>query len=206
MKSNSKPITFKSKRNTVILHSGIVEKHFASAKAAAFEAQTLQKLHTAGLRVPEVYALDGAILKMQYIPGKTLPDLIEHWENGCTPAEIAAVANSIISWLAEFYFAVDTKQTTEIRGDINGRNFILDGTYCWGVDFEEKTHGTREQDIGRLIAFILTYTPPGTPLKIALADTLLHKAMQVLGVNEQEVCNWRDSELQAMQLRRIKNS
>ena len=202
MKSDSKTIKFKSKRNAVLLRDGIVEKHFNSAEAAALEALALQNLQAAGLNVPKVYALDGSVLKMQYLAGETLPDLIERWEGCSAAADIEAIAAAIIDWFAKFYNAVATDKTTEIRGDVNGRNFLFNAGHCWGVDFEEKVYGTKEQDIGRLIAFIVTYNPPGTQIKTQLASAVLHKAKQVLDIDEQEILRWRDSELLAMQQRR----
>ena len=204
LKLNSEPIRFKSKQNTVLLRDGVVEKHFTSTEAAAFEVRELRKLRTAGVRVPEVYTLDKAVIKMQYIPGETLPDLIARLEISSDMSGVESAADKIISWLCDFYSAVDTDRTGEIRGDINGRNFVFDDVYCWGVDFEERVYGTKEKDIGRLIAFILTYDPPGTTLKTEFADKLLHHAVQRLQVNPEEVCHQRDMELAAMTRRRTK--
>jgi len=188
---------------------GVVKKHFATAEAAAFEAKELRTLHAMGVRVPEVYELDGAVLKMQYILGETLPDIIAHLENSTGLPDLEAVADKakkIIGWFYDFYKAVNTDETGEIRGDVNGRNFVFDGSYCWGVDFEEKSFGDKEKDIGRLIAFALTYEPPGTLVKAELADMLLKYAIVELGVLAEEVCHQRDLELEAMKRRRTKKS
>ena len=100
------------------------------------------------------------------------------------------------------FAASNSGQTGEIRGDVNGRNFIFDGSQCWGIDFEEKVYGTKEQDAGRLIAFVLTYDPPGTSLKSLLAESLLRHAVNMFAVNPKEVYHWRDLEFQAMRKRR----
>ena len=142
------------------------------------------------------------IIKMQYIPGTTIPDLLEHIENDYIENQLQKVADAIVYWLMDFYQAVKTKETGEIRGDVNGRNFIFDGEFIWGIDFEEKTNGEIEQDIGRLIAFILTYDPPGTPTKILFADKLMEKSGQILKADLAKVCLYRDTELAAMALRR----
>jgi len=198
------PVRFKSKRNTVLLHDGVVEKHFSTIEAAAFEAGELGRLKAENVHVPEVYALDGAVIKMQYIPGETLPDLIARFENASDLPDIQAVADKIIGWLNEFYRAIDTDTTGEIRGDVNGRNFIFDGACCWGVDFEEKSCGIKAQDIGRLIAFVLTYDPPETSVKVMLANKLLQKAVQVFQIESEEICRHRDLEFGAMAQRRKK--
>ena len=204
LKLNSEPIRFKSKQNTVLLRNGVVEKHFTSAEAAAFEVRELRNLRAAGVRVPEVYALDGAVIKMQYIHGETLPDLIARLEISSDTSGVEAATSKIIDWLRDFYNAVDTDKTGEIRGDINGRNFVFDDAYCWGVDFEEKVYGAKEKDIGRLIAFVLTYDPPGTPIKMEFADKLLQHAVQVLQIKPEEVYRRRDMEFEAMTRRRAK--
>jgi RIO-like serine/threonine protein kinase len=186
-----------------LLRDGVIEKHFISAAAAAFEAYELRRLRAVGVRVPQVYALDGAVVKMQYIPGEALPDIIERLDNSDSSG-FEAMADGLIGWLGDFYRAADTDSTGEIRGDVNGRNFLFDGACCWSVDFEERVYGVKEQDIGRLIAFILTYDPPGTPLKTAFADVLLSKAVDSLGVKREEALNLRDLEFQAIRQRRRK--
>jgi len=202
---NSEPTRFKSKRNTVLLCDGVIEKHYSSVEMAAFEARELRRLKTLGfLRVPEVVELSGAVLKMQYIPGDTLPDIIAHSENSSASISAETIVDSLVGWLREFYRAVDTDITGEIRGDVNGRNFIFDGTYCWSVDFEEKIYGVKEQDIGRLMAFILTYDPAGTSVKKELAEMLLKLAVREIQVEVEEIFRWRDLELQAMMRRRTK--
>jgi len=124
--------------------------------------------------------LDGVVLKMQYIHGETLPNLIARLEKSSGLSNIETATSKIISWLRDFYNAVDIDKTGEIRGDINGRNFVFDDVCYWGVDFEEKVYSVKEKDIGRLIAFILTYDPLGTPIKAEFADKLMQLAIQVL--------------------------
>jgi len=194
-------LKFKSKRNTVLLRNNIVEKHCASVELANIELQILEQLKKAGVNVPQVYSQNGAVLKMEYIPGKTLPDLIEEYEASVTTDELSCngVAMEIIKWFDDFYRAVATE---EIRGDVNGRNFIFNNNQCWGVDFEERIYGTKEQDIGRLIAFVLTYDPPHTTVKTAFASSLLYHGVNILKLDAQEICRWRDLEFQAMLKRR----
>lgn len=166
----------------MFLNQGIVEKYHASPEAARYEANMLDKLHKKGLAVPRLISLEDNLVKMEYISGITLPDLIDKWEaEAPDPAAISHVAESIILWLADFYAAADTAKTG--RGDINGRNFIFDGQKIWGVDFEEHRRVSRERDIARLIAHILTYRPAHTPLKESLARRILCRAGKILEIN-----------------------
>jgi len=196
-------LKFVSKKNTVMLRNGLVEKHFSSETAAAFEAEALKHLQTSGVRVPKVIEQCGCVLKLEYISGETLPDFIERLEiSSWTRQEICATADAVVYWLSEFYRAVDTDKTGEIRGDANGRNYIFDGVNCIGVDFEERIYGEKAQDIGLLIAYILNYDPPETLVKKVFAERLLSAAVQELGVDSDRVIYWRGFEVMKMIRRR----
>ena len=207
---------FDSKRNKVFLTDGIVVKQFACEKSASFEMEQLQRLRVAGVLVPSVLFCEGFELGLEYVSGETLPDFIERLERlqcerqassmpyPAVLSELEAAAAAIICWLSDFYRAVDSEKTGEIRGDVNGRNFLLDGACCIGVDFEERCFGTREQDIGRLVAFVITYTPQGTEVKAEFARMLMQNAVQILGVDATEVERQRDLELKAIIDRRAR--
>ena len=217
MKSASDVVMFRSKRNKVFLCQGKVEKHLSSDQAASFEAAMLEKLFAAGVRVPGPIHREGRKITMPFVPGETLPELLERWESslenppggvapGPEPAlgsplekEISEAAGSIISWLKDFYQAAGEGI---IRGDVNGRNFILNGEVCWGLDFEESAAGEREEDLGRLIAFVLSYDPPGTLVKRAFADSLLLEALAQLNISREKIMRYRDEEFAAMAVRR----
>ena len=209
---------FVSKKNNVFLSDGVVVKHVASEEAAAFEAENLKRLYDAGVVVPKVFSCDEAVLTMEFLQGETLPDILENIEQlqidssshvdlsegleEIVLLEIRKATSAIIKWLSEFYNAVDSDVTGEIRGDVNGRNFLFDDALCMGVDFEEKVFGIKEQDIGRLRAFVTTYDPPGTQVKVEFARQILQEAVKELDVNEDEVKRQQDFELCAMQERR----
>lgn len=200
-------LKFVSRRNKVYLTDGVVEKHFVSEEAANFEAAQLNRLRENGLDVPLVFECQKAVLKMEYFTGEVLPDFIDRLESldKYDPCEIEAAATGIIKWLREYYLAVNTDLTGEIRGDVNGRNFLIEGGLCRGIDFEERIFGPKEQDIGRLIAYTLTYDPQGTKIKALLAEKLLSSAVSMLGVSEQEVLRHRELEFEAMAERRKKH-
>ena len=242
LEQNSEIVVFPSKRNTVRLVGGIVEKRFPSEEAAEFEAEAIERLNAAGVRVPHPIIREGCIIKMPYIEGETLPDFIVRMEKLSDQSSLAKAAAGVISWFDDFYNATKgeeeisgincdltglekireisgkisgqeeineisggitgRKKIREIRGDINGRNFLWDGEHCWGVDFEEYACGVIEEDIGRLIAFVLTYDPPGTEIKTVFADRLLYEACRVLSADEDAVLFYRDQEFTAISARR----
>ena len=196
---------FRSKRNKVLLRGGIVEKHLTSDCAAEFEAAELKRLCEAGLLVPKLLSHEGNVIRMSYINGETLPDMLTRLEEaGDTGDAVAPIkfADEIIRWFDDYYKAVDHEKTGIIRGDVNGRNFVFNNGHCWGLDFEEQATGHIEQDIGRLIAYVLTYDPPGTAVKTEFADRLRNAAAKTFGLDITEVERYCTLELDAMSLRR----
>ena len=142
---------------------------------------------------------------MNFINGETLPDLIERLEKEDSIENthvIETVAHELVIWLRDFYKAVNTEKTNQIRGDVNGRNFIFDSAFIWSVDFEEIAFGEKEQDIGRLLAFITTYDPVDTPLKKRLTSAVLAEAVKVLNITQEKIKIYMEAELDAITLRR----
>jgi aminoglycoside phosphotransferase (APT) family kinase protein len=60
-----------------------------------------------------------------------------------------------------------------LKGDCNLRNFIWNGKKICGLDFEESTIGDPCQDLGEICFFLLTNSPPLTPLKMEMVDWFL---------------------------------
>ena len=150
---------FKSKRNAVRLTAhNIVEKQHNNPTAAKFESDRLALLHDKGLAVPKLLSVKDNLIEMEYVHAITLPDLIDVWEENPDPTALASAAVSLVNWLEKYYEIM----SPETRGDINGRNFLFDGEQVWGVDFEEPGHSTIVEDIGLLLAYILTYSPKFT--------------------------------------------
>jgi len=146
---------FNSKRNNVYLRDGMVFKELKSPDIANSEAEFLTLLLRKGVAVPKVIRVDGCTLCMEHITGSPLPDfLMEH----DAYERCRNVADNLAQWLEMFYTAVDNSKTSEIRGDVNGRNFIVTDSGIVGVDFEEHIFGHQKTDFGRLLAYIATYS------------------------------------------------
>lgn len=204
---------FKSKRNLVILNGVYVEKHFPTKEAAIIEKNQLLRLQKSRIEVnvPKIVTnlTTENVVTTEYIEGLTLTDFIDDLESYNTMSQlfkrlIAHVANELFRWFFNFHRAVDNLNTKEIKGDVNGRNFIFDGLGIWGLDFEEKAEGEVEKDIGRLIAFILTYDPAFTTVKKFFEQSLLSKAARYSRYNKDKILFYRDEEIKAIEKRRIK--
>ncbi len=192
---------FTSKRNFVFKKPGeqYVYKCHTQPTAAKNEAHFLRHLAASNVPVPVVRHCVGRVVVMRQLPGQPLPDWLC---NTPTAPDITATARHLVGWLKAFYRAVNHPQTGEHRGDVNGRNFLIDGDIVWGVDFEERCHGTREADIGRLIAFVESYNNCDERVAAQLSKELAVHSVATLGVSPQLIETEKTKELAAMEKRR----
>jgi len=186
----------------VRLSNGRIEKFHISKETAQFEANKLVRLHSMGLAVPKVLSAKDNIIIMEYIDAAPLPDLIDVWENKLCSSSQELAAKGVIDWLAKYYIAVDNANTGITRGDINGRNFLFDGKKVWGIDFEEQACGTIIEDIGQLLAFVLTYDPENTPLKKNLASIMANQAVKNFNFNLDDILTEQSKQIKIMENRR----
>ena len=192
---------FASKRNNVYLKDSIVYKEFCNQEAAKVEEDILVTLRQAQTRVPKVIQRQNNILQLEYIEGITIPDFLV---TTSSLKDCDSIASSIIRWLIDFYRAVNNPLTNEIRGDINGRNFIISKDGIYGVDFEERIYGTIERDIGRLLAYVSTYRVKNYALRKRLTEDLFRYANELLPVEADLLLEEMDKEKLSMKLRRQK--
>jgi len=178
------------------LREGVVHKRVARAQAARLEAEILLKLHSENVPVPWVVGYRENLLILEYLPGEPLPDIIER--GGYEPG---ALALALCDWFAAFYAAVPDG---ELRGDVNGRNFLYDegsGT-MYGVDFEERCYGPRARDAGRLAAFLVTYQTTDRARQASLAGRFMQRFAENFSCEANEIAAEYELELVAMQKRR----
>ncbi|MCG9480050.1 MAG: hypothetical protein K9H14_07580 [Actinomycetia bacterium] len=92
-----------------------------------------------------------------------------------------------------------------ILGDIKFRNFFLgrDGTYR--VDLEDCRQGRVEEDLGRFIAFFLTYQPVYTEWKQSQCRMIKQYCIENLDVDMGLVESETERELIQMKKRRKSN-
>ena len=163
---------FKSKKNRATLEGGIVVKRHGDRDSLLHEARTLEHLRQAGLAVPALLGVETNTLKLEYMEGPTYVDLVETM----TPEQAEALG----AWLADYH-----RITGFLRGDCNLRNFLWANGRCVGVDFEyPPTCGEREMDMGKILAFAVTYDPPFTPAKAACGRLIIQAFRQTGGMLE----------------------
>jgi len=202
---------FKSRRNRVWRDGNIVYKQILlhpgetvkPLRRTAFEADTLEHLYSCGVCVPKIISHKKDLLSMEYIKSATLTDFIETAETGAARIPSDVIVEKLICWFEAFYAAMPQGC---IRGDVNCRNFLVapDGNIA-GVDFEASYTGSRETDLGKLIAFILTYHPQNTVYKKHLTDILYQQFKSRFNLNPALISHEKNRELNDIIIRRKNN-
>lgn len=207
---------FNSKKNRVYLvRAGIegaggkrfVLKHYKGRRSSILkEADILAELHKRGISVPELYYRGARSIVMEHVNGPTLIDVM-------TDAEYMAgqkfdyvnakgMASHIARWLDNFYKAMEQiTGKSIILWDINLRNFLV-GYKLYGIDFEDCRQGAYEEDLGRLLAFIVTYAPAFTPYKIEFAKEVYNALGRRLALDRDRVMAEMLNEFDAIRKRR----
>jgi tRNA A-37 threonylcarbamoyl transferase component Bud32 len=187
-------VKFISKKNRVSLRDGLVYKQVKDPRAAELEAAILRELRGAGVAVPEVVSCRDNLLVLEYLPGEPLPDIVAR--GGYDPE---ALAVALCDWFAAFYAAVPPG---ELRGDVNGRNFLAGGGKIYSVDFEERRRGPIARDAGRLAAFLETYETCGRAKQIALSQAYMREFSERFHCAMDQILAEREAEFAAMRERR----
>jgi len=200
---------FQSKKNRVFLircflADNLIKEYVLKEQPFKLkkEVDFLLKLTGKGINVPRVIYTGQNHFLMEYIPGPTLLKYVCQLEkNQMGLVETKPVFKSLASWLKEFYRTEDSSST--ILGDLNFRNFILfEGKFIYGIDFEDCRKGEREEDIGRLCAFGLTYHPEFTSWKLNTYRYLFHFLVEELKLDISRTEEYFQKELTAIKERR----
>lgn len=180
---------FISRRNLVTFENGEVVKRYADEAALVRETLALEYLYHGGLPVPEILAKDDSTIRMRYISGKIYADLTENMT--------LEKAEALAGWLSAYRHI-----SGFLKGDVNLRNFLWTGTECVGLDFEEPPlQGDWESDLGKIMAFAVTYQPSFTPGKAKCAKFLLQAFLRA-GGEEEKIREAYVGEIAAMNARR----
>ena len=158
------------------------------------EASILRELYSHGVAVPNILGRRGNTLLLEYLPGEPLPDWIERGDY-----DPEALAHALCDWFAAFYAVMPEG---EMRGDVNGRNFLYDGTKIYSVDFEDRCFGGRAKDAGRLAAYIGTYRTRDPEKQAMLAEAFTRKFAARCECEPAFIFIEQEMELKAMARRR----
>ena len=176
--------SFTSKKNRVQLkrrgNEEYILKEYTNPDSCEREAAVY-----AGLKkTPHArYIRTGALsAEMEYINAPNFVDVLEEFER--TGADACPVFMKLFDWLGSFH-----SETGLIMADDNLRNFLLREGEVIGIDFEDCTEGEPIFDLAAVTAYVLTYNPPYTDYKCALAERLAEyeegiarEAMKIISV------------------------
>jgi hypothetical protein len=194
---------FESKQNDVSLVIGeglpclCVAKRFSDKAKQQKELELNECIRASGLEAPKVLGRSNDTVLYEYIEGKTLCALLDEAETMDCETEALPVCFRLCDWLKAFRSA-----TGMIFFDINLRNFICSRGVLYGFDYEDARDGKSETDFGRLLAFILTYDPAFSILKLRLCRCLLRYMCEDAGIEKEAVLSEMIKELEAMKTRR----
>ncbi|AKL94375.1 putative protein kinase [Clostridium aceticum] len=190
----------------------VVKKYLLSKEKMKKEIDLLLLLKQEGLSVPEIYQQKSNYIIMEYIQGKTLLETIEErernsaLEKGKVYESNRALIESLIEWMEKFYaIAKFINKSETILGDVNLRNFIVgEDEKVYGIDFEDCREGEIQEDITRLCAYVLTYSPSFTPWKIQFSAELLYLFIKRFAMDEEMLIKKVEGEINAINIKRGK--
>jgi tRNA A-37 threonylcarbamoyl transferase component Bud32 len=161
------PRFFESKKNQVTLleltngekNFNVIAKYFVWGDPEK-EWNALTKAYNLGIKVPKPIMRLGEINFIEFIPGKTLKNIVEKDLSNFEPSVLG-------SWFGKFHkaFTLEGGMTT-LRGDAMLPNFIIhkDSGQLYGVDFEESEQEKPDKEIADIIATLLIIGTPNNPI------------------------------------------
>lgn len=174
----------------------------------AKETEMLFVLKNGNAPVPKVKKVIGNGILMEYVSGPTLLDYFAWQEQIHFQYKEPFIKHStgaltmIADWMATFYNTNEILTGKKvILGNANTRNFII-RQELYGVDFEDCREGYREEDVGSICAFMLTYNPPYTLWKKALVKEMMDLLICRLGIDRIKAIECLYNELEKINKRR----
>ncbi len=210
---------YKSKRNQVervsIGNEQCIRKTMQNNQVLEYEQGILEQLQAAGVDVPRIIRVnkEKRELFLEYIDGTLLLDWFEQceesYENGSVceaQQEMTVVIEQWIKWLDSFYQVGQSKEAQRIVCDVNFRNFILQEAGMYGIDFELCKMGTIEEDVAKIAAFGIMYTPEHTLFKKLFVNTFIEKSLAKWGLDDILIHQYYQDELAMIKKRRSASS
>lgn len=195
-----------SKRNDVyrVIDSDgkYISKTFLNLLDMKREEDNLNLLKKFDVNVPEIMSIEDNTLLLEDLGDLTLLDWYEQVEieNSYNYKDIII---KLCTWLKEFYeVTFNYYKKSIILSDVNFRNFIIKNGEIYGIDFEQSCEGKIESDLGKIVAYALTYNPVMTEWKLKFADELINMLSIELKVNKKLIIEEKEKELKKIIERR----
>ena len=169
------------------------------------------------LNTPAIFYRKEALLVMEFLGDDTLLDYItaEEQESKRISLEDCSDPESLkdrYSPLADACIYIhDFNKTLQKRygrsfvfNDMNLRNFLIPGNRMYRVDFEDCREGLIEEDIGKFVAFLLTYKPAFTYWKLCISECIKKYCTDILSLDKDRINLQMDKEFERMKKRRTR--
>lgn len=196
---------YKSKKNHVyqvdINGNCYIMKRYQNKENYDREYALLNHFNNKLLNLPVVEAHQDLEICMSYIKGETLLDLYLHWETSAWQAYTAFLLE-FSQYHRAIYTELNHYKKNMILGDMNFRNYIINGSQISRIDYETCIVGNQESDIGKLAAFALTYEPAFTDWKKTFTENLIEVFSKTLSISKEKVIHEMENELDAIEVRR----
>ncbi len=187
---------FTSKKNKVYLEKNRIVKVFLSRDKLDKEVNMYKKLENTSIKTPKLIFKGEDRISLEYINGDLVLDLFIKAEEE-NSYEVKYLLKKLIDTLLEF-----NKITQEIFYDINLRNFLVFNNDIYIIDFEDTKTGYVEEDLGRFLAFILTYDPVFTKYKLEICKELEEYISSIGNIDFSLVLKCKEEELIRIKSRR----
>ncbi|MBP1925814.1 hypothetical protein J2Z76_001675 [Sedimentibacter acidaminivorans] len=179
-----------------------ISKTFMNISDMRKEEDFLILLKNQNINVPNIISKENNTLELEDLGDLTLLDWYEQIEvdNSCDYKNIII---KLCMWLKKFYdVTFNYYKKRIIISDVNFRNFIIKNGEIYGIDFEQSCEGKIESDLGKLVAYALTYNPIMTEWKLRFADELINMLEIELKVNKKLIIEEKEKELKKIIERR----
>ncbi len=179
-------------------------KIFTDTKSLDKELELLKFLYKEDILVPKILNTNKDSITLEDLGETSLLSTYEELEKN-NNIKYQGIIESLLSWLERFYKISESYYGKEcILFDMNFRNFIVKNRQVYRIDFEEVAFGKKESDIGKLLAFGLTYKPEQTEWKKEFEKAFINEIVRSGLYDLENVIAEKDSELEKIKVRRKK--
>lgn len=183
-----------------------ISKTFINLLDMKRETDNLNLLKKFDINVPEIMSIENNTVALEDLGDLTLLDWYVQIEidNSC---DYKGIIIKLCMWLKKFYDVTGIYYKKQvILYDVNFRNFIIKNGKIYGIDFEKSCEGKIESDLGKIVAYALTYNPIMTEWKLKFADELINMLSIELKVNKKLIIKEKEKELKKIIERRKINA
>ncbi|QOR35410.1 hypothetical protein IMX26_00780 [Clostridium sp. 'deep sea'] len=199
---------FKSKKNRVYLveYHGkeLVKKQFNNNIKYSIEKKFYINSCFEAISKPQLLKYDdeNTTLYLEYINAQTLLTKLEICEANNKIEQAKELLLKLCDYIIQFSNLNYIKKNYLCFNDMNFRNFLVLNNELVAIDFEDICQGLIVNDLIKIVAMYLMYTPQLTHFKTKVADFIKQHIKQILSLSQVEVDMLVKQELELIKVRR----